>query len=80
MIDRAGVGAEHAERLVADFPPVAVGAVEEVAPPALAGAGDVGQLVGGACCDEQIAALSGRGRSARRSTKPLLDLDDLGRR
>ena len=35
VLDRAGAGAEHPERLVADFEAVAVGAVEEVSPPAL---------------------------------------------
>ena len=42
VVDGAGAGADDADRLVADLPAVAVGAVEEVSAPALAGARDVG--------------------------------------
>ena len=71
VIDRAGVGREHAERLVADFPPVAVGTMEEVATPALAGARDVRQLVDGACRESSRRAVRRR-PPASRSTKPLV--------
>ncbi len=52
VVDGAGTGPEHADRLIANLPAVAVRAVEEVSTPALAGAGDVGQLVDGACREE----------------------------
>ena len=45
VVDRAGAGVDDTDRLVANLPAVAVGAVEEVSAPALAGAGDVGQPV-----------------------------------
>ena len=45
VLDRGRVCAEHADRLVADFPAVAVRAMQQVSPPALANAGDVGQIV-----------------------------------
>ena len=45
MSDRLGGAADDAERLVADLVPMAVGAVEEVAAPALAHARDVGEHV-----------------------------------
>ena len=45
VLDRAGHGAENTEGLVADLPPVAVRAVQEIPPPPLADAGDLGQLV-----------------------------------
>ena len=57
MLDRARVGAEHADRLVADFPAVAVRAVEEVAAPALTGAGDVRKLVDGTGCEQDASRL-----------------------
>ena len=45
MLDGVRGAAEYAEALVADLVPVAVGAVEEVAAPALADAREVGELV-----------------------------------
>ena len=45
VIDRARASANDSDRLVAYLPAVAVGAVEEVSAPALAGAGNVGKLV-----------------------------------
>jgi hypothetical protein len=39
------VGAQHPDGLVADFPPVAVRAVQEIPPPPLADSRDLGQLV-----------------------------------
>ena len=50
--ERLGGAAQHAERLVADLVAVAVGAVQQVAAPALADAGDVGQLVAQAGGDQ----------------------------
>ena len=46
------IRAEDAERLVANLPAVAVRAVQEIAPPPLADAGDVGQLVAEAGGDQ----------------------------
>src|SRR2546425_1186460 len=51
--DGAGTDAEHPERLIATLPAVAVRAVQEVPTPALAGTGDVGQLVDGTRREEQ---------------------------
>ena len=67
MLDGAGLGREDADRLVAHLPAVAVGAVEEVAAPALAGAGDVGQLVGGAGREQQPAR--GQGAAVRQAER-----------
>ena len=51
---------EHADRPVADLPAVAVRAVQEVTAPALAGAGDVGQLVDGAGREQHLSRLEVR--------------------
>ena len=59
VLDGPGAGAEHADRLVADLPAVAVGAVQEIAAPALAGAGDVGQVVRGAGREQHLSRLDG---------------------
>jgi len=45
VIHRAGQRAQHPERLVAHLPPVAVGAMQQIAPPPLSNSGDVRQLV-----------------------------------
>jgi hypothetical protein len=45
MFDGAGPGAEDADRLVANLPAVAIRTVQEIPPPPLANAGDLGQLV-----------------------------------
>ena len=55
MFGSAGDRSEHGERLVADLPAVAVGAVQEVAAPALARSGDRRQLVDGAGGEEEPA-------------------------
>ena len=52
VLDGAGHGAEYSDRLVADFPPVAIRAMQEITPPSLADAGDVGQLVAHTGCDQ----------------------------
>ncbi len=68
-----GVGAEHAERLIADLPAVAVRAVQEIAAPAFAHTGDGGQVVGDAGRHQDAA---GRHRVAARQVhdEPGLDL------
>ena len=48
VVDGTGIGSEDADRLVAHLPAMAVRAVEEVAAPALSGAGNVGKLIDGA--------------------------------
>ena len=60
--DRAGVGADDPEGLVADLPAVAVRAVEEVASPALADTGYVGDVVGDTRGDEEPPGGEGLGR------------------
>ena len=62
MVDGAGIGAEDADRLVANLPAMAVRAVEEVAAPALARAGNVGQLVDGAGREQQPTRCHGAAR------------------
>ena len=52
-------GPEHADRLVAHLPAVAVGAVQEIASPALAGADDIGQVVHGAGREQHPSRLDG---------------------
>ena len=59
---RLGRAAEHAERLVADLVAVAVRAVQQVAAPALAHAGDVGELVAQPGGDQHAAGAQRRGR------------------
>ena len=46
---------EHTEWLVADLPSMAVRAMEKIASPSLAHAGDVGELIGGAGGDQNAA-------------------------
>ena len=76
VLDGAGIGSEHADRLVAHLPAMAVGAVEEVAAPALPRAGNLGKLVDGAGREQQPsrchrAAPGKREREARlRSRRP----------
>ena len=53
VADRARAATEDAELPVGDLVAVAVGAVQDVAGPPVAEAGDVGQLVAQAGCDEQ---------------------------
>ena len=45
MLDRVGPNAEHADRLVANLPAVAVRTVQQVATPTLPNAGDVREFV-----------------------------------
>ena len=52
-------GADHADRLVAHLPAVAVRAVQEVAAPALADAFDVGERVRGAGGEQDVGGLDG---------------------
>ena len=52
-------GPEHADRLVAYLPAVAIGAMQEVASPAFPGADDVGQVVHGAGCEQHPSSLDG---------------------
>ena len=56
MSDRLRGAADDAERLVADLVAMAVGAVEEVATPALAHARDVGEQVAKPGGDQQLGA------------------------
>ncbi len=56
----SGRAAEHAEGLVADLVAVAVGAVEQVAAPALADAGDVGDVVAEAGGDQDAPGAQDR--------------------
>ena len=58
MLDGPG-RSEHADRLVAHLPAVAVRAVQEIAAPALAGARDIGQLVRGAGREQHLSCLDG---------------------
>ena len=69
----AGQGAQHAERLVADLPAVAVRAVQEVPAPPLADAGDVGQLVAdtGRDQDPPRASAPGRRRGGPRTRRSI---------
>jgi hypothetical protein len=55
MVDGTGSGSEDSDWLIANLPAVAVGAVEEVAAPALARPRDVRRHIAGACCEEQPA-------------------------
>jgi hypothetical protein len=41
VVYRAGMGAQDPDRLVADLPPVAVGAVQEIPSPPLSNPGDI---------------------------------------
>ena len=59
MLDGPRTGREHADRLVAHLPAVAVRAVQEIASPALASADDIGQLVHGAGREEHPSRLDG---------------------
>ena len=67
VVGGAGAGPEDADRLVAHLPAVAVRAVQEIAAPALAGAGDVRQLVVGAGRDQDPPAL--QPRAARKAER-----------
>ncbi len=65
VLDGVGRAAEHAEPLVADLVAVAVGAVQQVAAPALADAGDVGELVAEPGGDQDAAGGDDRRRRER---------------
>ena len=75
------MGAEHADGLVAHFPPVAVRAVQQVASPSLPDPGDVGQLVADAGGDEETPGRErpSLGQTNREPVPQRLDLtvDDL---
>jgi hypothetical protein len=57
VLHRAGVGTQDADRLVADLPPVAVRAVQEIAAPLLPDTLDVRQLVAVASGDQDSARI-----------------------
>jgi len=65
LMDRERPGGQNPDVLVADFPAVAVRAVQHVDTPTLGQAGDVGELVAGTCRDEDPA----------RTHRPIPDLD-----
>lgn len=59
VLNRAGLGAEHSQRLVTYFPPVAVRAVQEIPAPPLADPGDVRQFVADTCREQDSARREG---------------------
>ena len=60
VVDGAGAGAENADRLVAHLPAVAVGAVQEVAAPALPNTRNLGEPVDRPRGDEESSGAHGR--------------------
>ena len=75
VVDGARAGPEDADRLVAHLPAVAVRAVQEIAAPALAGAGDVGQLVVRRRSRPGSAGLQRARRLQGGALKPAVDRD-----
>ena len=78
VLDGAGAGAEHPERLIANFPAVAVGAVEEVFAPALPESGDRREFVCRSGRDQQPSRLQ-RAAVGEGDREAGLDRDDLTR-
>ena len=81
MVDRAGICSDDADRLVANLPAVAVGAVEKVSAPTFSRTRDVRQLIDGARREQEPAAAQGAtARQSQREARPGLDdlvVDDL---
>ena len=70
VLDRAWQGAENADRLVSDLPPVAVRAVQQIPAPPLADPGDLRQLVVDTGRNQDTPAPQHAVHRARRTTNP----------
>jgi len=75
VLHAAGNAAEHAERVVAHFPTVAVGAVEQILAPPVANAVDVRELVADAG-RQQDSARRARVATGERDGEAGLDVED----
>jgi hypothetical protein len=78
VLDRTGHGAENPEGLVADFPPVAVRAMQEITPPPFADARNLGQLIADTRRDQDAPRIQDSA-AAEANREPSLDLGDLSR-